>query len=287
MIDYYRRLGLKGSEPDAVVRAAIGRVKDERLRRGATEILLQPGRKRAYEKQWRQLEYLGKLRASLSLNDAPFGSLREYAEYRYQAPASAVRSQDSSMQLKRGVGPILALLALGGSVGFILWEDSRSPSLQRPPTSIQQSPSTVPTTSPPALAPASVVLKEQPLPPTGWGIAPSGRNPENWIDVRTSGSQHTWLKVVRVTDQAVVSEQFIRAGERLRVHLPLGAYELRTATGMRWYGKDLLFGPDSLTDYFKADDTFPLNKRGEYWEVELILQSNGNLSQSTITKDQF
>jgi len=90
-----------------------------------------------------------------------------------------------------------------------------------------------------------------------------------------------------VSDRAVVAEQFIRAGERLRVHLPLGVYELRTATGKRWYGKELLFGPDNLTDYFKADDSFPLNERGEYWEVELILQANGNLSQSTISKDQF
>ena len=78
---------------------------------------------------------------------------------------------------------------------------------------------------------------------------------------------------------------FIRATEKLRIYLPLGTYVLKTTTGRQWYGDQVRFGPDA--SFSRPNETFPLNKPGEYWEVELILQEGGNLSQSAISEAEF
>ena len=132
--------------------------------------------------------------------------------------------------------------------------------------------------------PPAVELRQHPLPETGSGKTLVKAGKDNWIQIKTSGAHHTLVKVER-PDGQLVATRFIRAADKLRIYLPLGTYVLKTATGRQWYGEEDRFGPEG--HFSKPNDTFPLNEPGQYWEVELILQEGGNLSQSTISEAEF
>lgn len=127
-------------------------------------------------------------------------------------------------------------------------------------------------------------LQVQPLPKTGEGIGAVKAGRDNWIEVKTSGVHHSLIRIEHL-DGEFVARRFIRAGESLRIYLPIGEYVMKTATGRQWYGLKHRFGEQ--TSYGKPDDTFPLKNRGEYWTVELIPQKDGNLRERSITKEEF
>ncbi len=77
---------------------------------------------------------------------------------------------------------------------------------------------------------------------------------------------------------------FIRAGEKVEFDVPTGSYKLYYATGVSWYGVDLLFGPK--TEYYKADDIFTFSQ-GTGWTVELFEQVGGNLETKKISETEF
>jgi hypothetical protein len=93
--------------------------------------------------------------------------------------------------------------------------------------------------------------------------------------------------VVKIEDLYgnVAAEGFIRGGGRLKLYVPLGTYVIKTASGMKWFGWERLFGPD--TRYSRPDDTFPLSQPGEYWTVELIPQARGNIQDRAISASEF
>lgn len=126
--------------------------------------------------------------------------------------------------------------------------------------------------------------KEQPLPKTGKFDTTAKSKTNNSIVVKASADRHVLVKVERSTG-VEVALGFIRAGESHRFNLPIGTYRVKTASGHKWYGPELMFGPD--TAYARADDSFPLKKSGEYWTVELIPQRDGNLREVQIQADQF
>jgi len=159
--------------------------------------------------------------------------------------------------------------------------DSMSGSTSRSRTPPLYTPSAVARTPPPApvfSAPA------QPLPQTGALSGSSGYS-ENFIEIQTrADGTHTLVKIEDLYGN-VVSEGFIRDGGGLRLYVPLGTYVMKTASGTTWFGRDHLFGPD--TQYSKPDDTFPLSERGEYWTVELIPQTGGNMQDRRISASEF
>lgn len=305
MIDFYERLGVPfGTDGDALL-SAISRLRqiDNAMANRATAILLTPSRRKGYDRLWVALTRIGIARARAGLKDAPFGSRPEYSEFRFATRQQAVPQRSGNADVsenarsiplwRKVVGHALPFLP----VAFIAWgiyQIEHGPS--QPPL---QQPSDVPVTAQPALAtaplskasdqfaapqPEAPKLTIQPLPKTGAGktLAPTGK--DNWIQIKTSGNHHTLVKVERTSGQLVAS-RFIRASDSYRIYLPLGDYVLKTATGRQWFGDEARFGPDTV--YSKPNDTFPLNKRGEYWEVELILQQHGNLTQRSISEAEF
>lgn len=130
----------------------------------------------------------------------------------------------------------------------------------------------------------SVDATQLPLPKSG-DFDSSRSSTETGILIRTSpGGGHTLVKVETVAGTEV-TRAFIRQGQSYTVKLPYGVYVLKTASGHQWYGPKLLFGAE--TNYSKADDTFPLKSWGEIWEIELVSQINGNLTTTSLDKDQF
>lgn len=106
--------------------------------------------------------------------------------------------------------------------------------------------------------------------------------------VTRDNSNHYYVKVVDWYTKKKICTVFIRSGQSVSLHVPLGTYRLRYATGEKWYGTKLLFGPE--TAYSEADQQLDFDIRGEQvhgYTVELYLRPNGNLKTNKITAGNF
>jgi hypothetical protein len=130
--------------------------------------------------------------------------------------------------------------------------------------------------------------QEQSLPYSGTisagytnGVAP--------FTIRTrNDGVHFYVKMTDASSSQVVGVYFIRSDESVNLQVPLGNYELKYATGKKWYGGNYLFGPD--TSYSKADTQFNFYNDGNQisgYTVELFQQVNGNLHTTGIPPSQF
>lgn len=295
MIDFYERLRVPFGTDGIALQAAIAalRKSDAPTAERAAAILLKPSRRKGYDRLWLALTRIGQARALGALNDAPFGSRQEYADFRFHAGEARPSDQgtytgeteagDSIPMWRTVLGKLLGLVPLLAFLAFFGWmatETSRPP-LQQPS---QTSPPNALAEPPSGVQPTAPALSIQPLPETGDGKTTVNAGDDNWIQIKTSGLHHTLVRVEHPNGD-LVALRFIRAAETHRIYLPLGTYVIKTATGRQWFGDAAHFGPDTV--YSKPDDLFPLNKRGEYWEVELIPQQNGNLSQRGISASEF
>ena len=106
--------------------------------------------------------------------------------------------------------------------------------------------------------------------------------------INNSPNANTLMKLIRVHDGAEVMSIFIRAGQSIKVPVPVGSYVVKIASGQNWYGKTVRFGP--TTSYAKLDSVFNFSIKGNELlghEITLTLMRNGNLSQSPITSADF
>jgi hypothetical protein len=149
------------------------------------------------------------------------------------------------------------------------------------------------------LPPSATTTSQQPVPVFNQPEQPlpqSGSNNANFYDgvaplkIRTSstGGYHYFVKIVNLLNNQPIGAYFIRSGGTIDIKIPLGTYEIRYASGAKWYGLDYLFGPD--TTYSKADSTFDFSFDGYQYSgytIELIMQQNGNLRTSGIKPSQW
>lgn len=97
-----------------------------------------------------------------------------------------------------------------------------------------------------------------------------------------------FIKVVDWNTSEVIKTIFIRAGKSIETDLPLGTYEIKYASGEKWYGEKYLFGPETI--YSKADKKFEFVESLDGYSgytIELILQSDGNLRTKKIAPEQW
>jgi hypothetical protein len=74
------------------------------------------------------------------------------------------------------------------------------------------------------------------------------------------GSNH-WVKLVDKKSDDDILAVFVRSGATVEINVPLGEFEIRYASGDRWYGPLYHFGPQ--TSYTKADESFRFTQAGE------------------------
>lgn len=106
--------------------------------------------------------------------------------------------------------------------------------------------------------------------------------------IQTSRGSNYLVKLVSKYSQKPVMTVFIRGGNTVSTEVPLGTYEVKYATGDKWYGYKHLFGPD--TGYSKAESVFTFENTGYQisgYTITLYQVSNGNLRTSTISPSQF
>jgi hypothetical protein len=102
-----------------------------------------------------------------------------------------------------------------------------------------------------------------------------------------SGS-HCLVKLYDFYTQKPIMTVFVYDKATVQVKIPLGTYELKYATGEKWYGYDYLFGPTTV--YQKAEkklEFFASGNQQKGHRVTLHPVPQGNLPTSTIKASQF
>jgi hypothetical protein len=92
------------------------------------------------------------------------------------------------------------------------------------------------------------------------------------------GSEFYYIILRTMGDNAKALAIFIHPGQTVEINVPLGEYSMLYASGEKWYGPDVMFGPDA--SYSRADSVFNFYDDGTYYQghsVELIEQAGGNL----------
>ena len=75
------------------------------------------------------------------------------------------------------------------------------------------------------------------------------------IKTRHDG-RHFFVKLLEQPDQKEVLTTFIRSGDKLKLHIPVGVYALKYAVGNTWYGDRWLFGSETVFSRIQKDIEF-------------------------------
>lgn len=108
------------------------------------------------------------------------------------------------------------------------------------------------------------------------------------FEIETAQGANYLVKLVSTHSQQAVMTIFVRGGNTVSTEVPLGTYEVKYASGGKWYGDKHLFGPDTV--YSKAESKFTFQDTGYQisgYTITLYQVSNGNLRTSTINPSQF
>lgn len=125
----------------------------------------------------------------------------------------------------------------------------------------------------PSSLPASGLFDPEPA----GGIAPVT------LQADSSGLHH-FIKILSAADQTTATTAFLRSGEALQIHLPLGRYTIRYATGRTWYGPDYLFGTETL--YSSQEKTYVLHRTGNRvngYRIHLTIRPNGDTASRILS----
>ena len=112
------------------------------------------------------------------------------------------------------------------------------------------------------------------------------------LEIRTAAGANYFVKLESSTTGNPIQTFFIRGGQTMQSNVPLGQFVLKYATGNVWCGENDLFGNE--TQFHKADAVLQFARqdmdngyRMIGHTIELILQLDGNLRTSGISRDAF
>ncbi len=143
-------------------------------------------------------------------------------------------------------------------------------------------------------SPAVKKLDEKPLPRNGSLRISSGREGVVPFRISTKSGAHHLVKLRSLDGTTETITIFIQEGKTVEVYVPIGCYELKIASGRKWYGYSKYFGREGV--YSKAQDmlTFSYDTDGisEYkilrgYKILLYGVLNGNLKTHEIAPEDF
>jgi hypothetical protein len=112
------------------------------------------------------------------------------------------------------------------------------------------------------------------------------------FEIRTALGANYFIKLEDAVTREPIQTFFIRGGQTMQSNVPLGQFVLKYATGNSWCGENNLFGTE--TEFHKADVVLRFTRQNSddgYTmignTIELILQVNGNLKTSKISREAF
>ena len=131
-------------------------------------------------------------------------------------------------------------------------------------------------------------LVEKPLPFNGIHQCLTDKSLVAPFKINVGYGDHYFIKLVDQFTKEPCMYLFARSSSTVEIEVPLGSYELRYATGEKWYGLEHLFG--SKTTYNKAEDVFQFKETAYQvsgYEVTLYRVSSGNMNTTRINASQF
>ncbi|MEC9488119.1 MAG: hypothetical protein UMV23_01390 [Halanaerobium sp.] len=129
---------------------------------------------------------------------------------------------------------------------------------------------------------------EQPVPKNGTVNYYSEEKKIAPLEIRTEEGNYYLLKLVNVEGDKTVLDVFIHGGKTVNIEVPLGTYEIRYASGEKWYGYEYLFGDNTM--YTKAEGLFEFmveNNQVYGYILTLYSVTNGNLATNPIAPEDF
>ena len=290
MKDLYRRLGLDG---DTCSASAIWFAKENcaepTTRSEAQHVLLDSRRRQVYDRNRRNLVRIGTLRANLGLNKGEYWQQSACRDFTYAISQTQSelerlalehsRTESTPRTKRRAAIAVVAVLGVLGAIALIdSLSDSSGRAKKRPAKPKFNEPVL------PLPAPGAMALHYSTLDALGRGVTLAPLE----IATRHSDGRHYYVKVVDCSTGRTVLSAFVRGGERCRVEVPLGSYEIKYAAGRHWYGERHHFGPD--TAYAKAAQPFHFIVEDGYvrgYTIELLLRPQGTLRTTTIRAEDF
>jgi hypothetical protein len=131
-------------------------------------------------------------------------------------------------------------------------------------------------------------LEEKPLPRNGSLRISSGRDGVAPFKISTRSGAHNLVKLKNLDGSAETITVFVQDGRTVEVNVPIGSYELKIASGRKWYGYSKYFGREG--SYSKAQDvlTFSYEENGiSGHEISLYGVLNGNLKTHEMAPEDF
>ena len=126
--------------------------------------------------------------------------------------------------------------------------------------------------------------------PAEEGVAP--------LSVETTGSGSYYVALAKmlpglnggdpVPSRSIYMSFVVLGGESAEVLVPLGVYKIYYATGPTWYGKDDLYGSDTVR--YECEGTFDFTRSAseyEGWTLTLYPVYGGNMDTERIPEYQF
>jgi hypothetical protein len=92
------------------------------------------------------------------------------------------------------------------------------------------------------------------------------------IKTRNEGRQF-FVKLIEQPDHKEVLTLFLRSGDMLKLHIPLGVYTLKYAVGTTWYGSRWLFGSETVFNSLAEDIEFAFQDNAiSGYSIELYIE---------------
>lgn len=296
MRNLYIRLGIAPSASEQEIKAAIARCTNSAVKSDGLEVLLDPSRRRNYDRVHRTLCDIGTLRAHLGLSHGDNWDCPQSEDYSAE-PTHSISLHDelvAKIKLRNRKSKIDGFLSsirnfiagffrlvkvfgvLAGIIwGISVWDENRNSSItpQKGYTPAQQ-----PKFNELALQlPSSGTIRRY---TSTSAIAP--------LEIQTSIGSNYLVKLEDIASGNNILDVFVQGGSTVKVEVPLGTYRLKYAAGQTWYGYEYYFGPK--TTYKKADSKFKFYKSVDGltgYTVMLYQVRDGNLSTSGLAPEQF
>lgn len=278
MRNFYKHLALAPNASQEEIEGKLDTLKDAKLKEAARYVLLDPKRKRVYDRNHKELIRIGKLRYELKLIGSSHWPAGDHGNYRDFTPMVGPRNTFLRGIVVAGscillvalrlwwITLILIIVAISSTCGRI----SAYSSARKLSEYYRAHPALWP--------PETGVLR--------WYSQYYGKAP---FEVRTPyQGPHYFIKLEDANTGQVVLTGFIQSSQTLKTKVPIGRYKLKYATGSTWFGEQELFGPE--TSYNIADKVMDFRETYNGYEghtVELILQRNGNLQTRNIPPSSF
>ena len=189
----------------------------------------------------------------------------------YTPPPKSINSKGQKFW-----GYIFLASAMGGFIWWAVSQDTSNNIKTTTPTKTYEKSKPIPN------------YPEVAVPPSGVLKAYTNSIKIASLEIRTSHRANYLVKLVSVYSQMPVMSIFVRGGDTISTKVPLGTYEIRYASGEKWYGYEHHFGPE--TSYYKADRTFVFANTGYTitgYTITLYEVPSGNLTKSRISPSQF